>query len=172
MQTFNSFDALAAANMTAPCCGYVCDFDSNRSIFTYNYYGDGVPPTCNTLSQVMISITLGEINDKLAEYDGEIANRWEWLKAQAVDINVGISAALRGDDNVNGHITEAQFNTRTGVLHTRMGETIGKLPVNPIDAITSAISVGDKQLIRAAEKVIWDFVNDNPSKFTRGRNDN
>ena len=45
------------------------------------------------------------------------------------------------------------------------GKVLGKLPVNPIDAIISDIDSGGKLGIRAGEKVIWEFVNNNPEKF-------
>jgi len=179
MKTYNNFDEMAADNMSAP-VGMVSDMsvfsDSSmscgagqpQSAFVCNWYGDGVTPTHDAFSKVMISITSSNVTGKLTaglgDYETDNLETWAWLKEEATDIPVEISVFVKGDDSAKIHETDGSFNTKTGKLSVG-GSVVGTLVVNPIDAIMSVVRSGGSQLITTAEKVIWDYVNDNPEKF-------
>ena len=147
--------------------------DNRQSVAVNNVYGYWKEPSCDVFSEVMISITSSQIQDKLikkfGDYDAQNVEAWDWLKAQSFDITVEIGVSAKAEDSKESRKTNASFNTRTGVLSVG-GAVIGTLPVNPIDAIISTVDKGGSQLIPAAEKVIWDFVNNNPEKFIGGQN--
>jgi hypothetical protein len=137
---------------------------STMSVF--NFYGDRIEPTNPVLSRVMITIATREITDKLTEglgdYEARDKRTWDWLRAQSFNVNVEIGV----EENNRNHRVNALLNTQTGALAFDGKEIT--LPVNPVNAIKSAIDNGDKHLMEAAEKAIWDFVNETPETFIGG----
>jgi hypothetical protein len=92
---------------------------------------------------------------------------WENVfKSQSVNVGMGIKITLADETN-GGNVVDlnASFNTQTGKLS--VGGVTVDLPVNPIDAIISSIGK-PASLVEVAEKVIWDYVNDNPKTFVGG----
>jgi hypothetical protein len=136
---------------------------------TNNFYGGGlVEPTNPNLSAVTVTITSKEIQDKLTEGFGEDYDKtnqkiWDWLKMQSTNIKVEIGIVAK--DGTRTEFNDAVFNTKTGILSGNSKSIL--LPHNPIDVIKSTVSGGSSNLITAAEKMIWEHINEHPEKFIR-----
>jgi len=174
MQVYRNFDEMAAANMNQSVqpSGNVAFNDTtlNRgrdAVVVHNWYGNGVQPTYDAFSQVMVRMFSNEIIDKFDDRSFDDPASWEWVKSDPADFGMDIGVTLKGEEHAESRKIEASFNTQTGVLSAG-GTVLGTLPVNPVDAVIKAINQGNTRYVEVAEKVVWDFVNNNPEKFIGG----
>ena len=175
-QIYESFEHMANASgqlvANSPVGKGVCVWNANTDqcgdghrvspLSINNWYGDGVSTDSDVFSQVMVSIDSYEITTgKLAECDLTDKHVWENLKTDS-PMEIGMEITLV-DLNDNEDVRIASVNMQTGEL-SMDGSSLGSLQQTPIDAFISAID-GGIRIMPAAEKLVWQFVLDNPQKF-------
>jgi len=176
MQKYDSFQAMAAGtgqNIGGSTVGVNQTFQTveaeqagtqQDTMTVFNFYGDRVAPTNPALSWIMISLDAQEIGDAIGDLSSKESGTWNWLKTQSFDIVTRIGIEKKGDSK--RHTIIASYNTKNSTLSVD-GNVIVTFPKNetPIDGIISALGGG--RPLEAGEKVIWDFVNNNPERFRR-----
>jgi len=175
MKTYGSFGEMAADNMSQPVQHsgneLFNDTTLNRgqdAVVVHNYYGDGVQPTNDALSQIFVSLDAQETGDAVGERELDDPNTWKWLKTQPSEILTRIGVSVK-EDGQNGGSRKIfpMFNTQTGKLILE-GVEIADLSGNhPINAMIDACGSGKKKLVEA-ERVIWEYIDANPEKFIGG----
>jgi len=178
MKKYPSFNALATDNMEINQSGVsqmsafnetAGDAQPVRDCRVRNFYGDKQrhPPTCDLFSEVMVSITSQEILDKLDEYDTRQRATWEMVeKSNPMVITTEVSTEVKDGGGVRKFNGSVNMQTGKLTVADNKGDTIGvNLPISPVNAIISAIDRNNPRLIEAAEKVVWDYVNNNPERF-------
>ena len=143
---------------------------NQQVVSVHNFYGHWETPSDSTLEQITISIDAQEIENAIIGRNKQESGTWEWLKTQPFEIVTRIGVIAKDEVGGGRQTTIASYNTNTRELSVD-GNTIVTFPEKqtPIDGVISALGGSDTQLVPAAEKVIWKYVNSNPGQFIGGQ---